>query len=130
VRESASSVVSTVEDSKAAAVLRVAVERARGGLTAQAVYPDGRPMLDAKGNLTGHNFTLHDASGAEVAKIHEAWASMHDAYHLDLTGAVDPVYAVVFAVLIDRQKVEEEAAAQAAQQHHRPMPHGGENIRL
>ena len=126
VRESPSNVQSMVLDSHGVPLLQVAVERRLGGLQAQAASADGRSTLTAKGNLLGHNFSLHDGSGAEVAKIHEAWASMHDAYGLELTGGVDPVSAVIVAVLIDRERIEQEAA----QQHRRPPEPGGLNLRL
>ena len=97
--------VSTLTDSSGAPVLAVNVQRSMmGGLTATAAFPDGRAMFEAKGNMHRHSFSLHDGSGAEVAKIHEAWASMRDTYNLDLQGSADPLCALVFAILIDREK--------------------------
>jgi zinc-ribbon domain len=97
--------VSALSDANGAPVFAVSVDRGMmGGMTATAAYPDGRAMLEAKGNLMHHSFSIHDASGREVAKIHEAWASVRDTYTLDLVGEVDPVYPVIFAMLIDREK--------------------------
>jgi uncharacterized protein YxjI len=97
--------VSTLTDSTGAPVLAVNVQRGMmGGLTATAAFPDGRTMFEARGNLLRHNFAIHDASGAAVAKIHEAWASVRDTYNLDLEGSVDPLCALIFAILIDREK--------------------------
>jgi hypothetical protein len=97
--------VSTLTDATGAPVLAVHVQRGMmGGLTATAAFPDGRAMLEAQGNLLRHNFAIHDASGAAVAKIHEAWASIRDTYNLDLEGNVDPLCALIFAILIDREK--------------------------
>ena len=73
-------------------------------MTATAVAPDGRPLLEAKGHLISHNFSLHDGSGAEVAKVHEAWASVRDTYNLDVSAKVDPLAPLIFAILIDREK--------------------------
>ncbi len=74
------------------------------GLAATALAPDGRPILESKGNLFHHEFGLHDASGAEVVKVHEAWVSARDTFSVDLTGPVDPMAAIVLAVLIDHFK--------------------------
>lgn len=96
---------STLFDANGAALLTVSVTRGMvGGLTASATLPDGRAMLEAKGNLLRHNFSIHDSAGTEVAKIHEAWASVRDTYNLDLVGDVDPLFPLIFAVLIDREK--------------------------
>ena len=108
--------VSTLSDWTGAPLLAVTIGRTvlggprvhviTHGFTATAALPDGRPWLEAKGNLLHHNFSIQDSSGAEVAKIHEAWASVRDTYNLDLVGSVDPLYALVFAILIDRGKQE------------------------
>jgi len=74
------------------------------GFTATAALPDGRPWLEAKGNLLGLNFSIQTLAGTEVAKIHEAWASVRDTYKLDLVGDVDPLYPLIFAILVDRGK--------------------------
>jgi len=96
---------STLSDSAGAAVLGVSVERSMmGGLTATAAFPDGRAMLRTHGNLLRHNFQIQDAAGREVAKVHEGFVSIRDAYHLDLVGDVDPLSPLVFAILIDREK--------------------------
>jgi hypothetical protein len=97
--------VSTLADSAGAPILGVNVDRGMvGGLTATAAYPDGRTMLQTRGNLIRHSFSVHDPAGQEVAKIHEAFASVRDTYNLDLVGNVDPLYPLIFAILIDREK--------------------------
>jgi len=108
--------VSTLSDSTGAPLLTVTIGRTtRGGarvyvvthgFTATATLPDGRRWLEAKGNLMRHDFSIQDLSGTEVAKIHEAWASVRDSYNLDLVGNVDPLYPLIFAILIDRGKQE------------------------
>ena len=99
------SAASTLADPAGVPLLMVNVNRGVvGGLTATAAYPDGRPMFETRGNLIRHNFSIHDPSGAEVAKIHEAWASVRDTYNLDLVGNVDPLCPLIFAILIDREK--------------------------
>jgi hypothetical protein len=111
---------STVLDSNNAPVAVVNVDRGMaGGLTANAAYPDGRPMLSTKGNTLRHNFSIHGPSGDEVAKIHEAWMSVHDAYGLELVGSADPICVLAFAVLIDREKAEQQQAGG----HPAPQPH-------
>jgi uncharacterized protein YxjI len=96
---------STLTDGAGTPVLMVHVDRGLvGGMTANAALPDGRPMFQSKGNLIHHNFTIHDPAGQEVAKVHEAWASVRDTYRLDLAGPVDPLGPLIFAILIDREK--------------------------
>ena len=121
IQESGRVAVSTVVDSNSAPVVVVNVDRGMaGGLTANAAYPDGRPMLSTKGNTLRHTFSIHGPSGEEVAKIHEAWVSVHDAYGLELVGSADPICVLAFALLIDREKAEQQqAGAHPAQpQHH------------
>ncbi|MGA8709979.1 MAG: zinc-ribbon domain-containing protein [Thermoplasmata archaeon] len=97
--------VSTLTDEAGAPVLVVNVNRGLvGGLTATADLPDGRPMFQTKGNLIRHNFSITDATGRELAKIHEAFVSIRDTYNLDLVAEVDPLGPLVFAILIDREK--------------------------
>jgi uncharacterized protein YxjI len=95
---------STLADGAGNPSLVVNVTRGAMSLDAKAVPADGSPMLEVKGHTMGHTFEIHDASGAEVAKIHEAWASMRDTYHLELKGNVDPLSAIVFAIVIDHYK--------------------------
>ncbi len=84
--------VSVLTDSAGVPVLQVDVNRGLvGGLTATAALPDGRPMFQTHGNLIRHNFSILDPSGRELAKIHEAWASVRDTYSLDLVANVDPL---------------------------------------
>ena len=96
--------VATLTDMAGAALLSIQVSRGLASMTAQATTADGRPVLEARGNLIRHNFSLHDGGGAEVAKIHESYVSIRDTYNLDLVGPVDPVHASVFAILIDHFK--------------------------
>lgn len=74
------------------------------GLEAGVVRPDGRPLFEARGSLMHHNFSVHDAQGTEVAKVHEAWASVRDTFVVDLVGAADPLGVLMLAVVIDRLK--------------------------
>jgi uncharacterized protein YxjI len=76
-----------------------------GGLAATAAFPDGRPMFSARGNLMGHDFSLLDPSGGEVARIHRAWASLRDTYNLEVIGEVDPLAPLIFAILVERAEV-------------------------
>jgi hypothetical protein len=113
--------VSNLMDAQGASLLAARVERGViGGLTATAAYPDGQAMFQTQGNLIRHTFTIHDPTGAEVAKIHEALMSLHDTYNLDMTGTMDPLGALVFAILIDREKQEGAAGGER-----RPAPHRG-----
>ena len=77
-----------------------------GGITAHALGPDGRPMFSTSGNLLRHNFSIRDPAGGEVAKVHEAWVAIRDTYNVDMVGPVDPLYPLVFTILIDFEKVK------------------------
>jgi hypothetical protein len=106
-----SAAVSTLSDSAGTPVLAVSVSRSQlGGLHATAAFPDGRAMFQTHGNLLRHNFSIQDPSGKDVAKIHEAWASVRDTYSLDMEGDIDPLCPLVFAVLIDREKQAQEGS--------------------
>lgn len=99
------STVATLMDANRASQLIIDIQGGMaGGLTAKAMFPDGREMFHAHGNTLHHNFQLLDPNGAEVAKIHEAWASVRDTYNLDVLGAVDPVCALVFSIMIEIEK--------------------------
>jgi len=74
------------------------------GLAATVALPDGRPLLEARGSLMHHEFSIHDAVGAEVAKVHEAWASVRDTFAVDLVGNADPLGVLMLAVVIDHFK--------------------------
>jgi hypothetical protein len=97
--------VSTLADLAGTPLLAINVDKGLvGGLAATAATVDGRPMFQAHGNLIHHNFSIQDPAGQEVAKVHEAWASVRDTYNVDLTGNVDPLGPLIFAILIDREK--------------------------
>jgi hypothetical protein len=97
--------VATVFEPGGAAAFQVQTNRSGfSGLNASVAAPDGRPMLEARGSLMHHEFAIHDGSGAEVAKVHEAWASMRDTYSVDLTGGADPLGVLMLAVVIDHAK--------------------------
>ncbi len=96
--------VCTLADAGGTSVFVVNVTRGPFSISASASLPDGRPMLQSEAHFIHHNFAVQNTSGLEVAKIHEAWASMRDTYTLDLVGNVDPLYAMVFAILINHYK--------------------------
>jgi uncharacterized protein YxjI len=75
-----------------------------GGITASAAGPDGAPMLQTSGNLMRHNFMIKDSAGKDLAKVHEAWVAVRDTYNVDMIENVDPVYPLVFTILIDFEK--------------------------
>jgi len=96
--------VSTLTDAAGAPQFAISINRGFTSMTANAAYPDGRPMLEAKGHLISHNFSIHAPDGPEVAKVHEAWASVRDTYNLDVAGRIDPLAPIIFAIMIDREK--------------------------
>lgn len=97
----------TLTDAQGQPRVTVNLERGvMGGITATAVFPDGRPMMQTHGNLMRHDFVIKDPSGNDLAKVHEAWASVHDTYNLDVLGSIDPLFPLAFAILIDYEKVK------------------------
>jgi hypothetical protein len=99
------SAVASVVDAAGTPVLSIQTKKGmRGGLDATAAYPDGRPMFEAKGNLLRHSFQMHDPAGQVIAKIHEAFITTRDTYNLDVLGPIDPLYPLLLAVMIDREK--------------------------
>lgn len=102
------STVATLMDASRAPQLIIDIQRSLvGGLTAKATFPDGREMFHSHGNALHHNFIVQDPNGGEVAKIHEAWASVRDTYNLDVLGPVDPVCPLVFAIMIEVEKAQQ-----------------------
>jgi uncharacterized protein YxjI len=97
----------TMTDSAGQRCVLVSMDRGlMGGMTATAMSPDGRPLLQTSGNLLRHNFVIKDAGGADLAKVHEAWVAVRDTYNVDMLGSVDPIYPLVFTILIDFEKVK------------------------
>lgn len=97
----------TLADSSGKPLFVIALQRGlMGGITATAASADGRPMLQTSGNLAGHNFMIMDAQGNDQAKVHEAWVAVRDTYNVDLSGTIDPVYPLVFTIMIDFEKVK------------------------
>jgi uncharacterized protein YxjI len=97
----------TLADSSGRRLFVITLQRGvMGGITATAVSGDGRPMLQTSGNLVRHNFVIKDPTGSELAKVHEAWVAIRDTYNVDILGSIDPVYPLVFTILIDFEKVK------------------------
>ena len=104
---SANSSVFTLVDRAGFSRVVITVQRSfMGGIQATAVSPDGRPMLQSEGNLLRHNFKIRDGVGNEVAKVHEKWVAIADTYNVDLFGNFDPLYPLLYAILIDYEKVK------------------------
>lgn len=77
-----------------------------GGITAAAMAPTGQPMMQTSGNLMRHNFMIKGAGGEDLAKVHEAWVAIRDTYNVDLMGNIDPLFPLVFTILIDFEKAK------------------------
>jgi uncharacterized protein YxjI len=76
-----------------------------GGIQATARAPTGQPMMATSGNLIRHNFVIRDPQGQELAKVHEQWIAVRDTYNVDLIGAIDPLFPLVYAIAIDYEKI-------------------------
>jgi hypothetical protein len=73
-------------------------------LLARADSPTGRFLFQAVGTTFSHNFQLHSVEGKELAKVHEAWASVRDTFVVEITGPVDHLFPLLFAILLDDDK--------------------------
>ncbi|MGA8604977.1 MAG: hypothetical protein WB788_07975 [Thermoplasmata archaeon] len=97
----------TLADSAGQRLFVIMLQRGvMGGITATAAGADGRPMLQTSGNLIRHNFMIKDSGGTDLAKVHEAWVAVRDTYNVDMIGSIDPLYPLVFTILIDFEKVK------------------------
>lgn len=97
----------TLADSSGQGLFVISLQRGlMGGITATAASANGRPMLQASGNLIRHNFMIKDPQGVDQAKVHEAWVAIPNTYNVDMIGRIDPVYPLVFTILIDFEKVK------------------------
>ena len=97
----------TLVDSQGRPYVVVNLERSLiGGIKAAAVDPNGQPMLSTSGNLLRHNFMITDAQGHDQAKVHEAWVAVRDTYNVDMLGDMNPLYPLVFTIMLDFEKVK------------------------
>ncbi len=97
----------TLTDARGQRRVVITLERGlMGGMTAKAIDPSGQPLFQTSGNLLRHNFVIKDAQGRELVKVHEAWVAVRDTYNVDLLGPIDPLYPLVFTILIDFEKVK------------------------
>lgn len=97
----------TLVDSQGRPYVVVNLERSViGGIKAAAVDPNGQPMLSTSGNLLRHNFMIKDAQGRDQAKVHEAWVAVRDTYNVDMLGDMNPLYPLVFTIMLDFEKVK------------------------
>ena len=97
----------TLVDSQGQPRVVVNLERsAIGGIKAAALDPSGQPMLSTSGNLLRHNFMIRDAQGRDLAKVHEAWVAVRDTYNVDMLGEMNPLYPLVFTIMLDFEKVK------------------------
>ena len=97
----------TLVDSQGKPYVVVNLERSViGGIKAAAADPNGQPMLSTSGNLLRHNFMIKDAQGRDQAKVHEAWVAVRDTYNVDMLGDMNPLYPLVFTIMLDFEKVK------------------------
>jgi len=97
----------TMADASGQPWVVVSLERGlMGGITATAVGGDGRPILQTSGSLLGHTFAIQDPQGGDQAKVHEAWVAVRDTYGIDIVGNIDPIYPLLFSIIIDFEKVK------------------------
>lgn len=63
---------------------------------------------EVKGSWTEWNYTITDASGAEVATISKEIFHLMDTYVLDINNPADALYVLMFAVAMDAEKCTRE----------------------
>lgn len=105
IREKSGHAVCSVADAGGSARLFVDIEHSgMDKIAAKAETAQGEFLFQAHGTEFTHNFPLLGADGREVAKVHEAWASVRDSFGVEITGAVDPFSPLIFALLLDDDK--------------------------
>jgi len=100
----------TVFDSDSRALL--SVQQDPSGLAevgATARFPDGRVMFTGRGSVFRFSFSLRSPEGEVVGRVHEAKLSLRDSYSLDLVGNVEPLAAVLFVIILDREEQSRRA---------------------
>jgi uncharacterized protein YxjI len=64
--------------------------------------PPGQEVARIKGNITEHDFTIQNPSGAAIAQIHKKWVSIRDSYGVEiLTPELDPYLVLAYAIAMD-----------------------------
>ena len=61
----------------------------------------GGGMLQAKGDLLDHEFTIEWEGGARMAEVSKRWFSVRDTYGVSVAPSQDDVLAIAIAVCID-----------------------------
>jgi uncharacterized protein YxjI len=75
-----------------------------GGLKATLLDPQGKPMIQTKGNLIRRKYFMKDGAGNEVAKVTAKMLQIRDTYDVELKANMHPIYPLTFAIIIDFQK--------------------------
>lgn len=57
--------------------------------------------LEAKGNLSDHEYEIRDANGAVVAEVSKRWFRFSDTYGVEVASGQDDVLLLATAVVID-----------------------------
>lgn len=75
-----------------------------GGLKAQLLDPQGKPMISTKGNLIRRKYMMKDNQGNELARVTAKLLQIRDTYKVELKTQMHPIYPLTFAIIIDFQK--------------------------
>jgi uncharacterized protein YxjI len=64
--------------------------------------PPGQEVARIKGNISDHDFTIQNPSGAAIAQIHKKWVTVRDSYSIEiLTPDLDPYLVLSYAIAMD-----------------------------
>jgi uncharacterized protein YxjI len=64
--------------------------------------PPGQEVARIKGNITEHDFTIQNPSGAPIAQIHKKWVTIRDSYGIEiLSPELDPYLVLAYAIAMD-----------------------------
>jgi uncharacterized protein YxjI len=61
----------------------------------------GQGVLEVKGDLLDHEYTIEWEGGARMAEVSKRWFSVRDTYGVSVAPGQDPVLAIAIAVCID-----------------------------
>ena len=71
----------------------------------------GKEIARIKGNITEHEFSIQNSSGATIAQIHKKWVSIRDSYGVEiLSQEFNPYVILAYAIAMDHAQFKVQTA--------------------
>lgn len=72
--------------------------------------PPGQEVARIKGNITEHDFTIQNPSGAVIAQIHKKWVTIRDSYGVEILAPdLDPYVVLSYAIAMDHVEYKRQS---------------------